>query len=599
MTLYIYDAAGNKVAATSEQQAAARTDLGAASAADLAATSATATAAQAAATSASAAATAAQTAAANAASTASAAQSTATSAAAAASAAQSTAAAAYAKPVDGIPRNDLANQVKDQLSLAETALQPGALPAGTTIPLSQVTGAGTAAATAASDYAAASHVHTVANVAGLQAALDGKMLDTLAAMSAAFVAGSAAEAAVFQSLVSGGGIALSRLSAAYRQARSSNPRALSPITLAVAAFGATPAAGTVGYATTGIATTGWTVYDYQIVNSPTPSIYPFRMRMAQHEYTSYGLRNIAYKTAAGTRVAGTGVWSVITNAPEVVIGVVSAGSAQPYSIVVDGRRCSTDISTGAGGILQAAINFRGLPDLWHTLDVLLSQDDRVAYLRVPSGYQVVTPPARPVIAMFTDSLGVTVTGGRAHDSYVAVAADYLGCDIRLFPYGGTGYENAGSGGEIFSARVQLAVPYMPAAPIAVILSGGANDPGTAGFEAAVANAVGAAKTQWPTAQTVCLGSFGPMTMAGYTAKLALEPRIKTAAQSAGALFVPTLTDPDGAWLRGTGTIESPTGSGVGDRYMSTADATLTHWVKAGHADVGLMLADGLAAVLGL
>lgn len=196
MTLYIYDAAGNKVPATSEQQAAARTDLGAASAADLAATSATATAAQAAATSAAAAAASAQ-------ATATSAGTAAASAQTAATAAQAAAAAAYVKPASGIPHSDLHQGIRDQLDLAETALQPGKLPAGTTIPLSQVTGAGTAAATDASDYAAASHVHTVANVAGLQATLDGKMPNTLAAMSAAFVAGSAAEEDVFQSLVSG------------------------------------------------------------------------------------------------------------------------------------------------------------------------------------------------------------------------------------------------------------------------------------------------------------------------------------------------------------------------------------------------------------
>lgn len=423
--------------------------------------------------------------------------------------------------------------------------------------------------------------------------------NSLAGLQGVYDGGTPAQKAAFQSSVSGYGVGLSRLSEAYRRSRDNNPRALSAITLASAAFGSTPTAGTVGFATTGINTTGWTVYDYLLANSPTPSQYPFRMRGATHEYTNSGVRQTAYKTAGNTRVPGIGVWSIITNAPEIVIGVVSAGSVQPYSLVVDNRRCSADLSTGAGGTLTASLNFRGLPGLWHTLDVLLSQDDRVAFLRVPSGYQVVTPPRRPTIAMVTDSLGVTVTGGRAHDSYVAVAADYLGCDIRLFPYGGTGYENSGVGGEVFSARIPLALPYMPVAPIAVVFSGGAYDTGTAGFESAVAAAVNASKIQWPGALQVVLGSFGPMSTDGYAAKLALEPRIKTAAQGARALFIPTLTDPNGPWLRGIGTVESPTGSGVGDRYMSTADTSLTHWTKTGHAEIGAMLADRLADAIGL
>lgn len=185
MTLYIYDAAGNKVPATSEQQAAARTDLGAASAADLAATSAAATAAQAAAASAAAAAAAAQ-------ATATSAGASAASAQTAATAAQAAAAAAYVRPEIGIPHADLHQGIRDQLDLAETALQPGVLPDSTTIPLAQVTGAGTAAAQPVSAFATAAQGATA----------DAAMPNTLAAMRAAFVAGSAAQQAAFQSSVS-------------------------------------------------------------------------------------------------------------------------------------------------------------------------------------------------------------------------------------------------------------------------------------------------------------------------------------------------------------------------------------------------------------
>ena len=55
--------------------------------------------------------------------------------------------AAYVKPADGIPHNDLHNGIRDQLDLADTALQPGALPVGTTVAAAQISDAGAAGRT--------------------------------------------------------------------------------------------------------------------------------------------------------------------------------------------------------------------------------------------------------------------------------------------------------------------------------------------------------------------------------------------------------------------------------------------------------------------
>lgn len=55
--------------------------------------------------------------------------------------------AAYVKPVDGIPHNDLHTGIRDQLDLADTALQPGVLPVGTTVTAAQISDAGAAGRT--------------------------------------------------------------------------------------------------------------------------------------------------------------------------------------------------------------------------------------------------------------------------------------------------------------------------------------------------------------------------------------------------------------------------------------------------------------------
>lgn len=213
MTLYIYDAAGNKAPATSEQQATARTDLGAASAADLAATSATATAAQAAAASAAAAAAAAQ-------ATATSAGAAAASAQTAATAAQATAAAAYVRPESGIPHADLHQGIRDQLDIAESALQPGVLPAGTTVTAAQVSDASAAGRSVltAADEAAQRTALGLGNVNNTSdankpvstaqaAAIAAKMDATLPALQTVFDAGTAAQKAAFQSSVSGSWLA--------------------------------------------------------------------------------------------------------------------------------------------------------------------------------------------------------------------------------------------------------------------------------------------------------------------------------------------------------------------------------------------------------
>lgn len=95
-------------------------------------------------------------------------------------------------PAAGIPASDLAASVQTSLGKADAALQPGALPAGTTLPAAQINDA----------TAAGRAVLTAADQAAQRTAM-GAMAATLAGWQSAFDAAPAAEKAVAQASVSG------------------------------------------------------------------------------------------------------------------------------------------------------------------------------------------------------------------------------------------------------------------------------------------------------------------------------------------------------------------------------------------------------------
>jgi hypothetical protein len=94
-------------------------------------------------------------------------------------------------PPDGIPHNDLHQGIRAQLDLADTALQPGPLPAGTTLPAEQI-----------SDATLAGRAVLTAASASAQRTAMGAMAATLAGWQAAFDAAPAGEKAVAQASVS-------------------------------------------------------------------------------------------------------------------------------------------------------------------------------------------------------------------------------------------------------------------------------------------------------------------------------------------------------------------------------------------------------------
>lgn len=95
-------------------------------------------------------------------------------------------------PAAGIPATDLAASVQTSLGKADTALQPGTLPAGTTLPAAQISDA----------TAVGRAVLTAADQAAQRMAM-GAMAATLAGWQAAFDAAPAGEQAVARASVSG------------------------------------------------------------------------------------------------------------------------------------------------------------------------------------------------------------------------------------------------------------------------------------------------------------------------------------------------------------------------------------------------------------
>lgn len=416
-----------------------------------------------------------------------------------------------------------------------------------------------------------------------------------------------------QAVVSGyGNPGIVKLSAAYQAGLvSGNPRTRALLTLASAAFGSTPTAGTVGYANTDNGTppviTGKTFWN--LTGAPytgTQNWGPFRAEGANgYDIPASKRQGVSYYTAAAARVQG--VWRVRfrTNDPEPVIYMT--GSALQVPMIIDGQRCSANlVSKASGGFTQVSVNLRGLTAGYHTIELLYGNDTTLSGLYLDPRYQVQPVSARPVVAMFTDSLGNTVFGYGTNpapgvDAFPQYVADHLGCDLRLFASGGSGYCATGSQ-EIFSDRVALAAASMAAAgvsPSVVVFAGGVNDSAfsAAAIQAGAEAAIAAAKAEWPLATIVTLGSWASNNTTSQANSVTAEVAIFNAAQAAGALTVPVMTDVLGAWITGTGNASSPTGTGTADLLFNSGDST--HWNTTGHQIMGHKVAHALAGALGL
>jgi len=422
--------------------------------------------------------------------------------------------------------------------------------------------------------------------------------DVVVALSGNIPASSmtASQVSQAQAMVSGAwNQSIASLGVAFRAAVGSNPRTKAKLSTSVVAFGGTPTAGTLGYANSSIVTTNHTTYDLRL---GAGSAAPMRAEGAGLYYPGTPVQSVAYYSSGGTRRSGTWRLRIMTNAPEPIFTVI--GSSQVYAFSVDGQRADANLAAPSGGGYQdVSINLRGLGAGWHEIELLLQQNDTIAQIKIPQTSLLMTPPARPCIALFTDSLGNTAPDVTAVDCLGQVIADYMGADVRLMAAGSSGYAVAGSS-EDFVSRVPLAATQLAASgvsPAAVVFAGGINDTAGATLQQKAQEAFEAAEAAWPLAKVVALGSWAQNNSTNQTQAVTKEGQIKAAAAAAGVLFVPVMTDTAGAWITGSGNTSSPTGTGTSDVLFASSDST--HWAGAGHLAIGRKAALGIASALAL
>lgn len=381
------------------------------------------------------------------------------------------------------------------------------------------------------------------------------------------------------------------LAQSFRAAKDNNPRTNSTATTSVVAFGGTPTGGTLGYATTGVVTTGWQSW---VTKSSTNSVLPFIASAGKPEFSTNYVQGTSYYNSSGVRRQSAAMeLSVVTNAPEPVINLL--GYSSQYKIKIDGKRCGNVVTPSSGGLFDVSINLRGFGAGFHTITLILNQDDSVAGFKIPKAYQAFPPVQKPLIAMFADSLGNSAPDVGGQDCLAAIIGDYLGAEVWLFGAGQSGYETVGSS-ETFLDRIDIAVATLSRDPDLVLFAGGINDAGSGGFQAAVSATIEKAKSRW-LAPVGVFGSWASRDLSNQATKTAQEQLIAAAATSAGAKFIPVMTDPRGAWITGTGAVNSPTGDGTADTLFNTADST--HWAGIGHAIIGQRAAYAIAEAFGL
>lgn len=381
------------------------------------------------------------------------------------------------------------------------------------------------------------------------------------------------------------------LAQSFRAAKDNNPRVNASLTASVVAFGGTPSAGTVGYATSGIVTTGYLNYD---IRTGAGSMSPFSAFGGRPYYSGTPVQGLSYYSASGVRKNTPWMVSVYTNAAEPVLSLM--GYSTVYRVNVDGKRCSNVTSSATGGYQDLALNLRGLGSGFHRVDLLLQQDDVIAGIKIPPTAMLLPVERRPVIAMFTDSLGNTSPDVTQVDCLASVVADYLGADIRLFAAGGSGYEITGSS-ETFIDRIPLAKAALGVTQVDLcVFAGGVNDADSSTYQQTVANTLSAAAAAF-SAPVAVFGSWAKNQTADQTTRTALENKISAAATAAGAVFLPVMTDPRGAWITGTGNTAAPAGNGTADLLFGGGDAT--HWIGAGHSIIGRRAAYAIADAFNL
>lgn len=286
----------------------------------------------------------------------------------------------------------------------------------------------------------------------------------------------------------------------------------------------------------------------------------------------------------GSKFTYSGVVEVESDAP--ILGFGFQDTSLNFLVEVDGQLASTTPTTGsaAGGTLYFTVDFSSRK----VRRVRIHCSSPARFLYKTQADRAWAPGVDDVVrcAVMGDSFVAATGASSLHLSFPNVLGSLLGFrDTRAIGIGGTGYLAPGSGTAWKSLSHISDVTSIN--PDIVVFEHGLND---ASFGSAVqAEALlnyQAVRAACPTAIIVVLGSqsgnSGPS-----AAVLTVESAISAAVTQMNdryCKFAAVSADPTGAWINGTGSTGSPTGSGNADIYNGGVSGTdAVHPNDAGHA----------------
>lgn len=196
------------------------------------------------------------------------------------------------------------------------------------------------------------------------------------------------------------------------------------------------------------------------------------------------------------------------------------------------------------------------------------------------------PAAAPRIWYFTDSMGATSPDVTMSECYVPALQDFMGVrDIILLGAGGTGFVNLGPG-NAYPAHITKLVEMLKipqyANPDLVVLQASANDNNLGGIYQAVTDYLTYYATVLPTTPLIITGPTARNSAIEQANSAATETLVMNAVAAhpfKNVRFVPMMTGIQ-PLVRGSGTIDGPTGNGNADLMFRNTDSI--HWGGAGH-----------------
>lgn len=399
----------------------------------------------------------------------------------------------------------------------------------------------------------------------------------------------------------------------------------------------TPAAGVMGYLIAGVSTAGYaaatTLFPAGLANIPPAQngaqlLKPARLYGAMTNWNNGQQGLAAYNLSGSRQQSGTARLRFVTDEAEPIIKCgaslygymlnLDVGDGNGFRAVFD-PSITTNLAfplffnqqafTGqaGGGVLDVKLDVSQLGGFGRrrrTFEMRSPNDLTIDSIRIKPVATFFQPPESPRIWWACDSLGGTVNGGNMMDSYVGCLQDFLGVpDICLVSEGGTGFVNLGPSNAFRTHEMKLdALAQIPqyANPCVIVIPASVNDNGLSGVTAATVSCINKALSLNASAPVVVIGPSARNSTAEQTASIATENLVKAGVDQVASkrvIWIPMMTDNPQA-IRGTGTINSPTGDGNCDLLFRTGDnvhpATEGHLIYARDL-VGPKLAAALRA----